>query len=248
MAKSTSTLAQRRGAPPREGSATAGRARRPRLLARFGLAHGLMALAALSVFVLVASLTADRSRRVAVAVAATDVAAGAVLTPAVVRPAELPAGSDLAGTVATVEGLRTGTWVATRPIPAGDPVARSAVVPGPARNRLRSMSVPVPEENAVGGALVVGDTVDVVDVADDRAHFVVTGAQVTKVPQAASPGGLTGGGPRRFYVVVDVDEAGALALARALADGKVDVVRSTGAHPAAPLPAPVEEESGGDRP
>jgi hypothetical protein len=50
------------------------------------------------------------------------------------------------------------------------------------------------------------------------------------VPATSVSGGLTRGVERDFFVVVQVSAEEALALAQALADGKVDVVRSTGAN------------------
>lgn len=100
-------------------------------------------------------------------------------------------------------------------------------------------------ENAVGGALAAGDRVDVIDVVDGAARYVVTGALVTRVPSSETAAGIARGAARDFYVVVQVDDAGALALAEAAADGKLDVVRSSGAappRPQAPAPVPAEPE------
>ncbi len=93
------------------------------------------------------------------------------------------------------------------------------------------MSIPVPREKAVGGGLRVGDRVDVIDVVDGEAAFVMADAQVVSVSSAATSGGITSGAAGDFFVVVEVDARQALAVAEALADGKVDVVRSTGAEP-----------------
>jgi hypothetical protein len=60
---------------------------------------------------------------------------------------------------------------------------------------------------------------------------------VTKVAATSSSGGITGGAGREFFVVLQVDAFQALAIAEALTDGKLDVVRSTGAAPA-PVPEP----------
>ncbi len=201
------------------------------LLSRFTMAHGLMVLSGLLAFVLIAAVVGDRSERMEVAVARADIPAGTVVGPELVEMAELPAESAVAGRIATVDELTAGQWVATEVIVAGDPVRRSALSEGAETERLRSMSIPVPRENAVGGGLRVGDRVDVIDVVDGEAAFVMADAQVVSVSSAATSGGITSGAAGDFFVVVEVDARQALAVAEALADGKVDVVRSTGAEP-----------------
>jgi len=206
--------------------------RRP-LLARFSLAHGLMALSGLLTFVLLASVTGDRGTHLSVAVARADIAAGTAITPALVERADLPSKSSLAGKMVSVEHLGAGSWVATRPIAAGDPLRRSDLAPAGERRGLRAMSIPVKRENAAGGALSVGDRVDVISTAAGRAEWVVDGVQVVAVPSPASTGGLTRDVASGYYVVVEVDADQALALANALAGQKIEVVRSTGAAPIA---------------
>jgi len=198
-----------------------------------------MVLSGLLAFVLVAAGLGDRGEVVKVAVARSDIPAGTVVTPELVSSSELPADSPLAKSIATLDGLRGTRWTTTQPIPAGNPIRRSELVEGEQSNTLRSMSIPVPRDHAVGGALAVGDRVDVIDVVEGRAAFVVTGAQVTKVATPSSAGGIAGDS-RQFFVVVQVDAQQALAITEALSDGKVDVVRSTGAPPvgrgAVPVP------------
>lgn len=201
------------------------------LLSRFTLAHGLMVLSGLLAFVLVAAGLGDRGEVVKVAVARADIPGGTLVTAELVTSSELPADSPLAKTVATLDGLRGTRWTTTQPVPAGNPIRRSELVEGEQPNTLRSMSIPVTREHAVGGALAVGDRVDVIDVVEGRAAFVVTGAQVTKVATPGSAGGIAGDASRQFFVVVQVGAQQALAITEALADGKVDLVRSTGAPP-----------------
>jgi len=193
------------------------------------MAHGLMVLSGLLAFLLIVSVLGERSERLVVATARGDIAAGTTVTADLVEPSRLPAGTPLADRLATLDEVRRGTWTAGQPIAAGDPIRRSDLLASGEGSALRSMSIPVARENAVGGALRVGDRVDVIDVVEGRSAFVVTGAQVTKVPSTSVSGGLTRGVERDFFVVVQVSAEEALALAQALADGKVDVVRSTGA-------------------
>jgi Flp pilus assembly protein CpaB len=100
------------------------------------------------------------------------------------------------------------------------------------------MSIPVKRENAAGGALSVGDRVDVITTATGQAQWVVAGVQVIGVAPSASSGGLTRDVTSGYYVVVEVDADQALALAGALGGEKIEVVRSTGAAAIAhPTPA-----------
>lgn len=86
----------------------------------------------------------------------------------------------------------------------------------------------------MGGDIAVGDVVDVIDVVDGSPTYVVAGVQVIDVASEGSSRGLSGsGGPGGYFVVVQVDADQALALAGAMEDGGVQVVRSTGAEPVA---------------
>lgn len=130
-----------------------------------------------------------------------------------------------------VERLGTGAWVTTRPIAAGDPLRQSDLAPAGEQRGLRVMSIPVKRENAAGGALAVGDRVDVITTATGRAEWVVAGVQVVAVPPPSSTGGLTRDVAAGYYVGVEVDSDQALALADAIATQKIAVLRSTGAPP-----------------
>ncbi|PLS75322.1 MAG: hypothetical protein CYG61_07985 [Actinobacteria bacterium] len=101
------------------------------------------------------------------------------------------------------------------------------------------MSLPVERQHAVGGALRPGDRVDVIDGAE--ASFVVTNAEVLAVPNLSN-GNLSGTGS--YAITIAVDAQGALRLAAAIAGGKVEVVRSTGAEA---LPPPSASPTGGRR-
>jgi len=196
-----------------------------------------MVLSGLLAFVLIATVMGDRSERIQVAVAQADIAAGGIVRPTLVKPSELAADSPLAPKLVSLAMVRSGKWTATRAIAGGDPIRRSDLARAQNRPGLRSMSISVARENAVGGSLRVGDRVDVIDVVDGRAVFVVSGVEVTKVAAPTTSGGITRGAGREFFVVVQVDASQALAIAEALADGKLDVVRSTGAA-SAPLAEP----------
>lgn len=221
------------------GAAPPGSAPRSRLpLSRFSAAHGLMIVSGLLAFVLVAVLLGRRDDTVRVAVARTDIAPGAAVSGAQVRWAEFPADSPVARSLLSPAVLAAGRWVSTQPVGSGQPLRRGDLAPAGGSDALRWLSIPVPREHAAGGALVPGDRVDVIDVIDGRAAFVVTGVEVAKVVAGGSGRGITAGSGRDFAVVVRVDANQALALAEALADGKLEVVRSTAATPAAVVSAP----------
>ena len=83
----------------------------------------------------------------------------------------------------------------------------------------------------MGGDLRPDDRVDVIGATDDGAVYLVTDVRVVAVGQpAAGLGQLT-----QHHLVLEVDPAGALCLAGAMAGDQLDVVRSTGQ-------APVEAE------
>lgn len=200
-----------------------------RLLGRFSRARALMVLSALLTFVLIASATGEKDRQINVAVARRDIAAGAVVSANLVGRVELPSKSALVGRMVPIERLGAGKWIATRPIAAGDPVRNSDLAPATDRPGLRAMSIPVKRENAAGGALSIGDRVDVISTASGQPQWVVTSVQVVGVPPSSSSGGLTRDVAAGYYVVVELDADQALALAGALAGQKIEVVRSTGA-------------------
>lgn len=203
------------------------------LLSRLSPAHGLMIGSAALAFLLVLGVTSRPEAQLAVTVARADIPAGAPLSPAVLRSVEVPADGTLEQATVSFDRLARGGQVAARPIVAGElihprDVAQTGSDPG---RRLRAMSIPVKRERAVGGTLRVGDRVDVVDVVDGTARWVVVGAQVLDVPQSASSRGIVRAVGGEYHVVVEVDAKEALALAEALSHDTVQVVRSTGAPP-----------------
>jgi len=235
---------------PPTGTGRPGLPRRP-LLARFSLVHAVMVLSGLATFVLIAVALGDRRGQVEVAVARADIGAGSVVSPSVVSARAVDAGSQLLPRLATLDDLGTGRWVATKAVAAGDPIRRSDLSRDDPSDGRRTMSIPVPRENAVGGALAAGDRIDVIDVLDGRAAFVVAGAEVVKVASPGSPGSLAGEA-RSFSVVVRVNAGEALAIAQALVDGKLDIVRAPAAGAAmppfiAPLPAQTSSPTGARR-
>lgn len=95
----------------------------------------------------------------------------------------------------------------------------------PAGEGLGAMSIPVDHTRAAGGLIAAGDAVDVIAGDDDGVVYVVTGVEVLDVLQPGTGVGQVGG---TYAVTVSVDPDQALALAAALRQGDVDVVRARG--------------------
>jgi Flp pilus assembly protein CpaB len=119
--------------------------------------------------------------------------------------------------------------VAIRQLVAGELLSRSALIPAVGAEGLRAMSVPIDPSHAVGGSLVAGDRIDLIHVTEAGPRYVLVGAEVLSV---ATPDRAALTGPTSFHVVLAVTEASALEVAAAINDGKIELVRSTGAESA----------------
>jgi Flp pilus assembly protein CpaB len=162
-----------------------------------------------------------------VAVAAAPIAEGTPIDAETVRLA--PISTDFEGLehLVTEEDLPVlEGWLAARSLAEGEPIGRTDLVRPSAGEGLRTMSIPVSVEHAAGATVVVGDRVDVISMVGDAPAFVATDLEVVGIGEASQTG-LTVAGP--FHVVVAVEPEEALALARAIADGSLEVLRSTGA-------------------
>lgn len=93
----------------------------------------------------------------------------------------------------------------------------------PAGTGLGTMSLPVDRTRAVGGLLAAGDRVDVIAALDGPADYVATDLDVIDVVIPGTGVGQPGDG---HAVTVAVDSRQAVALARALRAGDIDVVRT----------------------
>ncbi len=132
-------------------------------------------------------------------------------------------------------------WVATVPIPAGEPVTSSEISRPAQGPVLGEMSIAVPLDQAVGGRLVPGDRVDVIaGNGAGGAHYVAQGLRVVAVAPSSGNGALLGASTN-YYVVVAVGKQAALQIAAALAGGGagaggaggIELVRSSGEQRAA---------------
>ncbi len=177
------------------------------------------------------ALLRARDDTVRVAVAARDLVAGATVTPDAFRFTRARLDGQVLDTLLRPETLgEVDGWVAIAPVPAGELVKRSDLLPAAAQGGRRAMSLPLEPEHAAGGALTPGDRVDVVEVHGDTARYVVTGAEVLAVADPGTATGLAGTGA--FSVTLAVDDRAALRLALAIRSDAVEVVRATGAPPA----------------
>lgn len=206
-----------------------GRIRRRNPLTRVSAAHLLMVLAAVLAFAtnLVVLRNLDQTR--AVAVAAIDLPAGREVELIHLRAVEVDvddevyatlvpwaAATSLVGQV-TAHAINEGALVENADF--RDPS-------GPAG--LRSMSIPIDAEHAVGGELGSGDRIDLILVSDEGPRYVLAAAEVLAVSPTGELGALASGD---FYIVVAVDVDEALLVAEAIRDGRIEVVRSTGSDP-----------------
>lgn len=184
----------------------------------FSVSHGVIVVAGLLTFVLVASALADRRATIEIAVVEGDHAAGSAL---VVRSVEVPVDetspvdrwvdpSDLGADAVALATLRDG-----------DPLLASQV--GVELDDQRTAVIDVERSVIEGLDLRVGSTVDVVSTGDDGASFVLRDVVVVRVPSGLGDGLLSSAGEQ--WVAVAVDDREALALAEASEAG-VHLMRS----------------------
>ncbi len=192
----------------------------------------LSGLIAAVVFLYVTNQTAQRFT---VAVIAGNLAVGQRLDPATLRHAMVNVEKDQLDKLVLFEDrAQYDGWVVAAPLETGDLLPKSAVRPPSATDGLRAMSVPVDRSRAVAGALRAGDRVDIIDtVSGFPGNFAGRNLQVLAVNQGEGRAALAGGGGE-FSLTVGVTAEEAVNVSRAIAGGKFDVVRSTGATPVAP--------------
>lgn len=201
--------------------------RRRRVTSRLSTGHVVMIVAALLAALLNYSALRARDDTVRVAVAAREIPAGAPLAAGDLRFADARLDDDVLATLLGSEqaAARDG-WIATGTLAAGEPIRASDLRAPSAPEEQRAMSLPIDPEHAVAGAVRRGDRVDVIEVRDGVASYLVTDAEVLAVPATAPRGGI--GRLGRFSITIAVDDEVALRLASALHTSALDVVRSTG--------------------
>lgn len=220
MSKPPSVLTREAGTSTPAGTPTR---RRP------STSHILIALAVILAFGFNYLALQNRDATTLVAVADTDLLAGGVLATSHVRLAEVNA--DFAG----IDGLIAETdlpgfagWILIRSIKEGDVIDKTSMVEPATFTGMRVMSVPVEPEHAAGGTLTSGDRVDVISVSEGEATFIATDVEVV---DSADTESSTFAGAGSYYVILAVEADQALALALAVEEGSVEIVRATGAAP-----------------
>ena len=201
-----------------------------RLRGRVERGHVLMVVCGILAALLVARVMRVNQESVAVAVASRDIAAGAAVSADAVSWVNLPARSALAPTLATPADINVPRPpVAAVRLRAGEPIRRGDLGGGTTSDQ-RAMSIPVAPEHAAGGQLAEGDRVDVIAPSGAGSAFVLRGAPVLAVPpRPKGPATLADAGSGNYFVVVGVGPDDALRLATAVREGKIEVLRSTGA-------------------
>lgn len=198
-------------------------------LSRISFGHVLMVLAGL--FAVIFNLLLLRGGEIedSVVVAERALPAGTRVTAEDFAFVSAPVDGSLAERFVIEE--RVGELIGlvmSRSVAAGDPVFIDDVRPEAAPDAGRAMSVPIEPNQAVAGALTRGDRIDIVSVVDGVSRFIVTGAEVLAVP-ASADGRLGTSTVGDWSVTIAVDDGEALAVALALDQGDVHVIRSTGA-------------------
>jgi Flp pilus assembly protein CpaB len=193
--------------------------------------HVVMILAgALGVLLTLSVLRAADNTRPMLA-AARDIPAGTVIDAHALRTTSVHVDASVQSTLfdgATLDSLRG--QVAVEHIATGALLTRNAVRDATERDAPRAMSFPIPRSRAVGGALVVGDRVDVLSVhrTTGRSGYVATDVQVVAFSTRGS-GPLQGSDDASVTVAIDAESAAR--IASALEVGTITLVRATGATP-----------------
>jgi len=205
--------------------------RRRRMRDRVALGHLFMIASALLAFVLALSVLRDRRASEAVLVASVEILPGTVITDDLVDTVYLPSDSGLVNSMAKPGTLSANTTAGQRLAP-GDPITITGLATSSTPSGLRAMSLPIDRVDAVGGDIVAGDRVDVISVNDGIAAYVSVNLEVLATQRSeARTGALNSTALSTYYVTVAVDGRDGLALALALEQGNVSVLRSTGAEP-----------------
>jgi Flp pilus assembly protein CpaB len=181
--------------------------------------------------------------------ATRDIPAGTVIDGHSLRVTSVHVDSDVQATLFDADALESMRGqVAVEHISDGALLTRNAVRTAADGDAPRAMSFPIPRSRAVGGALVVGDRVDVLSVrrTSGRSGYVATDVQVLAFASRGS-GPLQGSDDASVTIAIDSD--GASRIASALEIGTITLIRATGAkplHPAAPFDPGVDTATRAD--
>lgn len=213
-------------------------------LIRLSFGHVVMIAAGLLAFLLNVFLVRSKGETLEVLVAAHPIPAGSRLEADDLSSESVDANGPFADRILSDDAVdQLLGYVVVRDIAAGAPLIAEDLRPAASADGRRAMSIPISPDHAVGAGLYVGDRVDVIAVEEGQSRFVATAIEVLDV----SSGG-TRTSADRLGVIVAVSEAEALAIAGALDEDAIHLVRSTGADSdrnvsQLPLPEARAEES-----
>ena len=193
--------------------------------------HVVMVLAGVLGALLTLSVlrAADDSRPMLAA--ARDIAPGTVIDGHLLRVTRVHVDAGVLATLVGASELSTLRGrIAIDAIPAGTLLTRSELRAAKDGDAPRAMSFPIPRSRAVGGALRVGDRIDVLSVVRNTgvSAYVASDVQVLAFSGAGS-GPLQGSDDASVTIAVDSDAAARIASAQET--GSITLVRATGATP-----------------
>ena len=190
--------------------------------------HLLIAISVLLAFVFnLLALRGGPTQLIALADGA--IPAGTPLSAARLRWVPVDAGFEGLAALVNAESIDAlGGALFARSIPAGTPIDEASLRPEGSSDGLRTMSVPIGMEHAVGSELTRGDRVDTISVIDGAPGYIAVDLEVVGISEPQGLG-LSAGSPHHVLLAVSSDDA--LQLARALDTGSLELVRSTGARP-----------------
>jgi Flp pilus assembly protein CpaB len=176
---------------------------------------------------------ADNTRAVLVAV--HDIAPGSVIDSHALRVTRVHVDDKVLATLFDATALPSLRGrIAVEQVQSGSLLNRDAVRSVMAGGAPRAMSFPIARSRAVGGALVVGDRVDVLSVlrTSGRSSYVATDVQVLAF-SGRSSGPLQGSDDASVTLAIDSDSAAR--IASALETGSITLIRATGSTPLPPV-------------
>lgn len=217
--------------------------RRP-FWSRMSVGQIVMIVAGLAAFVLNVNVIRAQEATTMVAVAREDLIPGAPFDASMIDLVPIDAENPVVDRLVPEDALPSfDGMIVTSRILEGEFVSAADLAEEAADENLRAVTVQVDASHAGGGSLIGrGDMVDLIAVNDRVARYVVTGAEVLRVPPQETAGGLVA--TNDYYIVIAVDADAALAVAEALQADSVEVVLATGA----PAPGRLSLEDGADAP
>ena len=183
------------------------RFRRPQ---RWTLGHVLPVVLAIFTLIFVLAALRDRTTQTSVVVAAQQIPAGAAINTGDTRVVKMGASDARHLTGLITPAQLKGTLTAAAPIGPGEPILTGQTVTGPAGGTgLGAMSIPIPVDQADGGAIAVGDQVDIISGSTSGATYVAQHLSVLAVAAPKTTGVLSAAATS-YSITVAVNQPTAL--------------------------------------